>query len=208
MKEIRLAWKKIVLDKCPVLKSSIPDEKWLDDWAPMSGEWSYRDGCLIGVETGNKGGILFSRERYPGNVLMEFTASTVLPATRDVNAVFCADWDEKTDYLGVSYVCGLNGWWENKAGIEKNLPEGGGFMALTNAYRYRPGTEVRMIVGAVDGHTFMTVDDKLVMEYLDPQPIRGGHIGFSAYCTILKISDIKIREIYWEPFEQSYEPEF
>ena len=65
-----------------------------------------------------------------------------------------------------------------------------------------------MTVGAVDGHAFMVVDDELVMEYIDPTPIREGHLGFSPYCTMLKIRDIEIREICWEKFIQSYEPEF
>ena len=204
--EIRLMGKRIILENCPVLKHSAPDENWLDDWTPMNGQWHYEDGYIIGEERGNLGGILFSKEFYDKDVLMEYKVSTVLPATRDVNAVFCAKWDEKTDYLGESYVCGLNGWWENKAGIESNGP--GGFCALTNSYRYTPGREIHMIVGAYKGHTFMVVDGELVTEYLDPRPILGGHIGFSAYCTKLKIHDINIREIVCEDFPQSYEPEF
>jgi hypothetical protein len=43
---------------------------------------------------------------------------------------------------------------------------------------------------------------------VDPAPIRGGHIGFSAYCTRLKIKDVEVREIVFEDFVQSYEPEF
>ena len=42
----------------------------------------------------------------------------------------------------------------------------------------------------------------------DPQPIKDGHVGFSAYCTKLRIKDIQIHEIYWEDFPQSYDPEF
>jgi len=119
--EIRLMGKRIILENCPVLKHSAPDENWLDDWTPMNGQWHYEDGYIIGEERGNLGGILFSKEFYDKDVLMEYKVSTVLPATRDVNAVFCAKWDEKTDYLGESYVCGLNGWWENKAGIERTV---------------------------------------------------------------------------------------
>lgn len=206
MNEIRLAGKRIFIDKCPILKHSAPDENWQKDWMVMAGEWSFKDGYLVGIERGNKGGILFSKEYYNKNVLMEFTVSTILPATRDVNAVFCAKWDKETDYLGESYVCGLNGWWEDKAGIENNADDG--FRALTGAYKYTPGKEIRMVVGAIDGHTFMVVDGDLIMEYRDPTPIKGGHIGFSPYCTMLKIKDITIREIVWETFKQHYKPEF
>ena len=164
------------------------------------------NGWLIGTENGNKGGILFSRESFDKNVMLSFTAATVLPATRDVNAVYCAHWDEKTDYLADSYVCGLNGWYDGKSGIERNLTSN--LYSTTSLYQYIPGTEVRMTAGAIDGHNFMVVDGKLVTELIGPSPIKGGHVGFSPYCTILKIKDIEIREIYWEKQKQHYDPEF
>jgi len=39
-------------------------------------------------------------------------------------------------------------------------------------------------------------------------PISGGHLGFSAYCTMLKIKEIEVRKIYYEEFIQKYDPEF
>lgn len=209
MKEIRLLGKKVIPDKSPVLLSYSPADDWKDFWTVKSGNWSCDGGYIIGDEPENKGGILFSKEFYNDNVMMTFTGKTVLPATRDLNAVFCARWDDETDYLGTSYVCGLNGWYENKSGIERN--EVGCESALystTSLYKYVPGTEVQMTFGAIDGHSFMVVDDVLITELIDPNPIKGGHIGFSAYCTKLMIKDITIRKIYWEEFIQRYEPEY
>ncbi|MBO5279588.1 MAG: hypothetical protein J6B55_00055 [Clostridia bacterium] len=206
MKDIHLLGKKILFDKSEVLLSYKPDQNWLDYFDIKSGQWRYEDGCLIGAETGNMGGILFTKERYEDNVMLSFTVSTVLPATRDLNAVFCADWDEATDYLGDSYVCGLNGWYENKAGLERNNTK---LYATTSLYRYNPGDELRMTCGAIDGHLFMVVDDVLVSELIDPtEPKIGGHVGFSAYCTMLRIKDIEVRRICWEDFPQKYDPEF
>ena len=54
----------------------------------------------------------------------------------------------------------------------------------------------------------MVVDDELVTELIDPNPISGGHAGFSAYCTKLRIRDIEVREIVWEDFKQVYTPQF
>jgi hypothetical protein len=54
----------------------------------------------------------------------------------------------------------------------------------------------------------MVVDDEIVTEMMDSKPLTEGHIGFSAYCTILKIKEIEIRKIYWEKFPQKYTPEF
>lgn len=208
MKEILLLGKKIICDICPIVFKYMPDENWERFWMPKSGIWKYENGYLIGEEKGNFGGILLSRERYDKDVMFSFTIGTVLPATRDVNAVFCANWDEKTDYLGDSYVCGLNGWYEHKSGIERNIGYGSSLYTTTSLYEYKPGTEVRMTAGSIEGHTFMIVDDVLVSELIDPNPISGGHIGFSAYCTKLKIKDIEVREINWELFNQEYAPEF
>ena len=208
MKEIHLLGKKILVDQSPVLFQYQPDEKWEQFFEVKSGTWWQENGWLMGEESGNFGGILFSKERFKQNVMFSFTIGAVLPATRDLNAVFCANWDEKTDYLGDSYVCGLNGWYEHKSGIERNIGYGSNLYATTASYQYTPGTTVRMMAGAIDGHTFMVVDDILISELIDPQPITEGHVGFSAYCTKLKIKDIEIREIYWEDFPQQYKPEF
>ncbi|MCQ2446810.1 MAG: hypothetical protein MJ141_08015, partial [Clostridia bacterium] len=101
---------------------------------------------------------------------------------------------------------GLNGWYEGKSGIERNLTSN--LNATTTLYKYTPGKEVRMIAGAIGGHCFMVVDGELVSELVDPAPIRGGHVGFSPYCTKLRIRDIEVRRIKWEEFPQEYDPEF
>lgn len=206
MDTLRLLGKKVHLDRSELLLQYTPGEDWLDHWTPMNGHWECKDGWLIGTEPGNFGGILFSKQRFEDNVMFSFTVKAALPATRDLNAVFCANWDEETDYLGESYVCGLNGWYEHKSGIERNGSSN--LYSTTSLYHYQPGTEVRMLVGAIDGHSFMVVDDVLVTELIDPQPIKGGHVGFSAYCTKLMIKDIEIRKIAWEDFPQLYDPEF
>ncbi len=206
MNEIRLAGKKVLFDKSPIVFSYKPDENFLDYFDVKSGNWYYEDGAIIGFEPDNKGGILFTKEFFSRDIMLSFTVSAVLPATRDLNAVWAANWDEKTDYLGESYVCGLNGWWENKAGIERNL--GNGLYATTSLYKYKEGSDVRLTCGSINGHCFMLADGELVTELIDPNPISGGHAGFSAYCTKLRIRDIEVREIVWEEFRQKYVPQF
>ena len=206
MKELHLLGKKVILENCPALLRYSPDENWQKYWEVMAGTWKLEDGHLIGAERGNKGGILLSRESYNCDIIFRFTARTVLPATRDVNAVFCAHWDTDIDYLGNAYVIGLNGWYEHKSGIERS-PETG-LRALTGAYTYTPGTDVRITTGIIDGHSFLYADDTLVSELIDPHAIAGGRVGFSPYCTMLAIRDIEVLRAVWEPFEQSYDPEF
>ena len=206
MKNIHLMGKKVFFDDSEILFSYKPDENWRDHFEPKSGTWYYEDGAIIGFEPGNFGGILFTKQSFDEDIMLCFTVSAVLPATRDLNAVWASHWDEETDYLGESYVCGLNGWWENKAGIERN--GGNGLYTTTSLFNYTPGSSVRMVCGSINGHCFMTVDDVLVTEVIDPNPISGGHAGFSAYCTKLRITDIEVRRIKWEPFFQEYTPQF
>ena len=55
----------------------------------------------------------------------------------------------------------------------------------------------------------MLVDGKLVAEHLDGiLKLNKGHIGFSPYCTMLRIRDIVIREISYVNNQQHYDPEF
>lgn len=206
MQDLILLEKKIIIEKSKLLLDYRPDENWRDYWTQMDGSWEYQDGWLIGTEPRNRGGILFSKERYDKNVLLSFTAATVLPATRDVNAIVCAEWNEEINRMGNAYIFGLNGWYEHKSGIERNRYSN--LYSTTTLYHYEPGREVRMDVGAIDGHCFMFVDGVLVSELRDPDPLTGGYVGFSPFCTKLKVKDIQIREIYYEKLEQSYEPEF
>ncbi len=211
MKEIKLVNKRIFVDKSKIIYNKKLDENWKDDWKVMAGEWSCKDGCLIGIERGNKGGVLFYKEHFENkNVMLSCKMSTILPATRDLNGIFCAEWNDKTDYLGDYYVCGLNGWYDNKAGIEGFKDGVGDFCGMSEtSYVYEAGKEIELVFGAVDGHCFMLVDGKLVAEHLDGiLKLNKGHIGFSPYCTMLKIRDIEIREIAYESMQQSYDPEF
>lgn len=208
MKEIRLLGKKILPENCPVLMQYTPasGEDWLKYFMPMNGKWECDGEWLIGEERKSWYAILFSRERYEKNVMFSFTIMADPPATRDLNAVLCANWDTEKGELGESYVCGLNGWYEHKSGIERNGSSN--LYSTTSLYKYTPGTAVRMTFGCVDGQSFMIVDGEMITELVDPAPIKGGHIGFSAYCTRLKIKDVEVREIVFEDFAQSYEPEF
>ncbi|MBR2886369.1 MAG: hypothetical protein IKB93_16520 [Clostridia bacterium] len=205
-KEILLLGKKIDVDASPVVLSYKPDENWREVWDDKGGTWSYQDGYLVGCEPENKGGILLSKKRFDKDVMFSFTMASVLPATRDLNAVYNTTWDDEINYLKKAYISGLNGWYEGKSGIER-FPENE-TRSLTPLYRYTPGEEVRITTGAINGHNFLIVDDVLIQELIDMEPFVGGHVGFSPYSTMLKIKDIEVRKIVWEERQQEYEPEF
>lgn len=210
MKDIKLVGKKIIIDKCKTVLKYAPDETWKNLFVQKAGEWKFEDGYLIGKENGNKGGILYTKESFNKPIMLSFTAASVLPATRDVNAVFCANWDDDINDLGDSYVCGVGGWYDNKAGLERNTKGNKlAFRSVTGSYKYEAGKEIRLTCGAIDGHIFMVIDDELVAEYIEYENVlTSGHIGFSPFCTILKIKDIEVKEIYYENINEFYNPEF
>ena len=55
----------------------------------------------------------------------------------ETNCIFCGHWVEGKDKLGPAYVCGLNGWYDHKSGIERNDNEL--MKALTNHRVYGGG---------------------------------------------------------------------
>lgn len=209
MNEIHLWGKKILLDKSPVIRKYKLDENWLEDWEILIGDWKCENGCLIGQERKSTAALIVSREDYGRDILFSFTMKSVPPATRDLNALFYAQVNEKRDWIGESYVSGINGWYEHRSGIERDEADGTvSLYASTALYKYETGKEVRIDVGCINGHSFMMVDGEMVTELQDPHPLKPGKVGFSAYCTKLEIKDVEVRELCWEPFEQFYLPEF
>ncbi len=204
-KEILLLGKRIIVDNCEKVFEYQGETNWQDFFDIKAGSWRYENGYLIGKELENKGGILYTKKYFDYDIMLTFKVASVIPATRDLNAVWCSHWDKKTDYLGDSYVCGLNGWYDGLSGIERsgNL----GFYTSTSLYKYIPGTEVEITCGSISGHCFMLVDGVLVTEVFDNHPLVGGYAGFSPYCTELKIRDVVIHKISYEERHQVYLPE-
>lgn len=202
--------KKILFEESPILysfKATNLSEKNISEYFDIKkGQWTIEDGYLIGKEPGNEGGIIYTNKKFTGDVIVTMYLGTCLPATRDVNAVWCSSWDEETDYLKDSYVCGLNGWYDGLSGLERCGENG--FYVSTSLYKYKKGEIVKMQFGSINGHCFLFVNDELIIEMHDPHPLNKGYVGVSPYCTILKVKEIEVRQIVFTPREQRYEPEF
>ena len=145
------------------------DKSLAEDWQIRGGEWQMRDGWLRGNNPLNSPGMVTSRQSFPGNVMLEFEARTVLPSTHDINWMWNGSWNEATNTRAVAYVAGLQGWWEGKVGFEKSpdykLNVG------TPLFPFEPGRTYRILSGSADGHCFVVVDGRLVLEVTDPEPI-------------------------------------
>ena len=210
MSDLLIMKKRVRVDASPVLFDEPVGEKSLPEhWQVRGGEWCVDGEWLTGANPLNAPGMITSRQTYFGNVLLEFEARTVLPSTHDIDCMFSGSWDEATNTRGVAYVVGLEGWWEGKVGIERS-PE---YLlnVATPLLNFEPGRTYRIQAGSVDGHVFAFIDGQLAIELTDPDPIDStvhGLVGFEAYASKIQIRNVAVRQIVWEPREQTYAAEF
>ncbi len=179
------------------------------DWQIRGGRWRVDGEWLTGLNGESKPGMVTSRAGFFGNVLLEFDARTVPPSTHDIDCMWSGSWDEPTNTRGVAYVAGLEGWWEGKVGFEKSPDYR--LNAATPLFDFEPGRVYRMQAGSVDGHVFVFVDGRLLLEVTDPDPIdtsRHGLVGFEAYASMIQVRRVLVRRIAWEKRPLSYPAEF
>lgn len=209
--KIHLMKKQILLDSSEVLyeKSSFTQKEFNEGWTVHHSEWKVEDGSLIGENKGNWPGMAILKQDFPGNILVEFEAQTVLPSSHDINVMWNGEWLADTDQRGIAYVAGLEGWWTGKVGIEKS-PDFK-FMVGTPLLDFEPGKLYKIQAGSIDGHCFIIANGELLLEAMDPDPIdnqKYTKVGLEAYCSKIKIRNIVIRQINWKAIEMKYEPEF
>lgn len=210
MNSLRIMGKEILLDTSPVLYNQAFTPGILAaDWQVRGGEWLVEDGWLTGRNPLNAPGMITSRASYFGNVLLDFEARTVLPSTHDIDCMWNGSWDDTTNTRDVAYVAGLQGWWEGKVGFERS-PE---YLltAATPLFNFEAGRIYRMQTGSIDGHIFIFVDGRLLLEVTDPNPIdatRYGLVGFEAYASMIQIRHFTVRQIVWQARKLEYPAEF
>ncbi len=211
MTELVIMRKRIDLEASPILYYNRPVTEWNfhEDWEVRNADWSYKEGAFWGKNPQAGPGVMFSRRAFPGNVMVDFYAQTVLPSTHDIDVMWNMTWDEERNERGVSYVAGVMGWWTGNVGIEKS-PEYK-LIATTPCPWFEPGREYHIRAGSIDGHCFIFVDDMLRLELLDPNPIDSqvnNRIGFEAYQSMIRIREIIVRQITWRDDPMPYPPEF
>jgi hypothetical protein len=207
---LRIIGKELDLDRSPLLYGEpVSAEMLARDWKGYSGEWWVEGEWINGRNPQNNPGMIVSQADFPGNVLVEFEARTVLPSTHDINFMWNGSWDEAQNRRDVAYVLGLEGWWDGKVGFEKS-PEYK-LVAGTPLFDFDPGRIYQMQGGSIDGHCFLFVDGKLVLEVTDPEPIdsqRYAKVGFEAYASHIQVRNIQVRQLSWQPRLQQYASEF
>ncbi len=78
--------KQIHLDRSELLSSmTVTPDSLRTDWRIYGGAWSVEDGWLTGKNPDNCPGMIIHRDDFPGNVMVDFEARTVLPCTHDID---------------------------------------------------------------------------------------------------------------------------
>lgn len=202
--------KRIDLPACPILYNRPFTPTCLaEHWQIRGGHWHVEGDWLCGRNPANAPGMITSRQSYLGNVLLDFHARTVLPSTHDIDWMWNGSWDETTNTRSLAYVTGLQGWWEGKVGFEKSPDYK--LNVATPLFDFHPGQTYHIQSGSVDGHAFVFVDGRLILEVTDPDPIdttRYGLIGFEAYASMIQVRQLVVRQIVWQDRPLSYPPEF
>ena len=210
MQSLSIVGKQIDLDRSEVLYDRpFTAETLSADWQVRGGEWRVEGEWLTGRNPENRPGMVTSRASYCCNVLLDFEARTVPPCTHDINCMWNGSWYEDRNERALAYVAGLEGWWEGKVGFEKS-PEYK-LIAATPLFDFEPGRTYRTQAGSIDGHAFVFVDGRLMLEVKDPDPIdasRYGMIGFEAYASMIQVRRLVVRRIAWSERALRYEAEF
>lgn len=210
MNVIPLMKKRILLDSSKILYDQpVTADSFATHWEVHHSAWAVRDGWLEGENPGNWPGMALLKQDFPGNVLVEFEAQTILPSSHDINVMWNGEWLAETDQRGIAYVAGLQGWWSGKVGIEKSNDYR--FMCGTSLFHFEPGRSYKIQAGSIEGHCFILADNQLLLEAMDPDPIdhqKCTKVGFEAYCSKIRLRNIVIRQIDWEPVEMKYEVDF
>lgn len=208
--ELHLMKKKVLLSKSEILYNrQVTPGALAAEWTIHHSEWSAEGEWLTGSNRGNHPGMAILKQDFPGNVLVEFEAQTLLPSSHDINVMWNGEWLAEGDRRGIAYVAGLQGWWTGKVGIEKS--DKYEFMVGTPLLSFVPGKIYKIRAGSIEGHCFIFADDQLLLEAMDPDPIdhqKYTKIGFEAYCSRIRIRNIIIRQVSWEEAEMKYDPEF
>lgn len=180
-----------------------------DRWEVSDGEWSAEDGVLTGLYRGNGGGLIYSKEQYPGDIMLDYYGKMLSPCNNDLNFTFRADgWDYENHDASIGYIGGLNGWWVGHAGLEK-YP--GCYLQALSGFHAESDREYHIQTGIVDSTCFLAVDGQLLVTLSDPDPITDpncARVGLGTYCSKIQVRQFRVYRPKVERVDRFYTPQF
>lgn len=216
MRHIQLMKKKVFPERVETLFeiNDFNSQSISDLFDIKGGKWYSEDGWLIGENRECTAAMCVTRSTFTGDLLVEFDAATVAPATRDINVTWHGSWNEETNTREMGYVMGINGFWEGRIGFEKSPKYD--LLVLTELFRFEPGKIYHVTVGSFalpSGavRIFMAIDDVVALEITDPDPIdinAYGFVGLEVFCTKVKYKNLKVKRLEITDDYKTYTPQF
>lgn len=173
------------------------------DWRFAGSEWmvTNRWRCdprwsFFGGENMQGAAAIWNKTEFSGDITLEFAAGIRHQQTRggyqshvsDMNAVLCGDGED----LNTGYGFIFGGWGNTKTAITRNgsivkeipnkIPAGGNI--------HRRWFYIKIVKR--QGHLRYFIDNKLILEYTDPEPLTGGHIALWTWKNGLMVARVRI----------------
>jgi hypothetical protein len=207
---LQLINKEIDIEESRILFNEIITPDNFDDhFITYNCPWSVEDGWITGRNPEETAGMAILKHDFPGNILLDFEASTILPSTHDINFMWNGEWNDSLNSCGNAYIGSICGWYGRRAGIEKS--PGYKLIGSTPNTGFEPGRIYRVQAGSIDGNCFIFIDGALAIELNDPDPLdaaRYTKVAFTAWSSCIRIRNIEIRQVEWKPLIRKYEHEF
>jgi len=175
-----------------------------DDWITVGKpKWEVNKSSIIGGPELNTHGQIFYKTPYCGSIVMEFDARLIAPSDHDIVWWYRTNLESKP--WGKGYLAALGGWYRNLAGIE-SVPD---FVlsAASNSCPVVSDQWYHIVSGVVNNHHFIAVNDVVVFELLDPNPLpdnHSGHFGFGIYQSHVEYSNLVFYNPKWQKIEEKY----
>lgn len=179
-------------------------------WEITGGEWKCENGICTGVYRINGGGLIYTHEQIPGDIMLDFYGRIIPPCSNDLNFTYRAKgWDYAANDADTGYISGLNGWYLNRAGIEKYKELK--LQALCEHFKIESGKEYHIQAGIVGSTCFLAVDGEMVVTLSDPDPISDpdcNRVGLGTYCSQIEFRDFKVYRPVVKHVPMRYTPNF
>ncbi len=179
-------------------------------WEISGGDWTSGGGVCRGVFRGNAGGLIYTKQQFPGDVLLDFWGTIIPPCDNDLNFSFrTRGWDYEKGDAATGYIAGFNGWYTKRAGIER-YPTCA-LQSLVGTFSIEAGREYHIQAGIVGNTCFIAADGQVVVTLSDPDPITEpdcNRVGLGTYCSQIEFRDFKVYRPTVTHHSMSYVPKF